>query len=63
MTKRKPAKRGTYLHAYITAERRAELDALIPALPLKRPTISAALRFLIEFAITHWGNDEKKRPG
>lgn len=61
MTKRKPEK-GTYLHAYITPAVRAQLNALIPALPLKRPTISAALRFLIEYAITQWGNDEKKRP-
>lgn len=63
MTKRKPPEKGTYLHAYITPAVRAQLDAIIPALPMKRKTVSAALRFLIEYAIIHWGNDEKKRPG
>ena len=57
----KPKRPKTYIHAYITPERRAQLEQLIPALPLKRRTISAALRYLIEYAITHWGDNEKKR--
>lgn len=61
MPRKKPEK-GTYLHAYITPGVRAKLEALLPALPMKRPTISAAVRYLVEYAIAHWGNDEKKRP-
>lgn len=63
MTKRKPTKSGTYLHAYITPERRAELGELARRLPLKRPTISATVRYLIEWAIANWGNDAPERKG
>lgn len=64
MTKRKPPEKGTYLYAYITAEKRRELGELAKKLPLKRATLSGTIRYLIDWAIANWGgDDEEKRAG
>lgn len=55
MTKRKPPEKGTYLYAYLTPEKRHELEQLAKTLPIKRPTLSGTIRYLIDWAIANWG--------
>lgn len=57
MTKRKKPEPGTYMHIYITPEKKEQLRQLADTLPTRYGTMSAAIRYLIDWAIEHY---EKK---
>jgi hypothetical protein len=58
MTKRKKPEPGTYLYTYITPEKKEQLRRLAAVLPTKNRTISAAVRYLIDWAMEQWSNEK-----
>ncbi len=58
MTKRKKPEPGTYMHIYITPEKKEQLRRLADTLPTKNRTISAAVRYLIDWAMEQWSNEK-----
>jgi hypothetical protein len=61
MTKRKKPEPGTYMHIYITPTKKAQLTQLAEHFPTKQRTLSAAVRYLIDWALEQYGNEKKNK--